>query len=115
MLLSPFAPAVLLQASSGNSGILLLVGQIAAMGLIFWLMILRPQAAQRKKHAELLQALKKGDDVMTVGGIVGKVTAIKELKDKNETHVSIESGTSVVVVERSRIVRVGAETAQPNP
>lgn len=115
MLLSPFMPSALLQASAGSNGMLLLVGQIAAMGLIFWLMILRPQAAQRKKHAELLVSLKKGDDVMTVGGLVGKVTAIKELKERNETHVTIESGSATVVIERSRIVRVGAETAQPAP
>lgn len=113
MLLSPFMPPALLQLAAGNNGMLLLVGQIAAMGLIFWLMILRPQAAQRKKHASLLAGLKKGDDVMTVGGLVGRVSAIKEVKDRNETHVTIETGTSTVVVERSRIVRVGAEVAQP--
>lgn len=113
MLLSPFMPPALLQAApGGGNGMLLLVGQIAAMGLIFWLMILRPQAAQRKKHAELLAALKKGDDVLTVGGLVGRVKELREQKELGETHVTIESGSATVVVERSRIVRVGNVSAQ---
>ncbi len=116
MLLSPFLPTALLQAAApGGNGMTLLLLQLGAMGLIFWFMILRPQAAARKKHAELLAALKKGDDVMTAGGIVGKVTAIKELKDKNETHVTIETGTSSIVVERTRIIRVGGQMAPTGP
>jgi preprotein translocase subunit YajC len=116
MLLSPFLPPVLLQAAgAGSNGMLLLLLQIGAMGLIFWLMILRPQAAARKKHAELLAALKKGDDVMTAGGIVGRVTAIRNVNDGKETHVTIETGASTVVVERSRIIRVGGEMAPTGP
>jgi len=78
---------------------------LLAMGLVFWFLILRPQSQARKKQAALLNALKKGDDVMTVGGIVGIVKDIKEVG--GETRVTVESGTSTVVVERSRIIRVG--------
>lgn len=83
--------------------------QLLAMGLVFWFLILRPQSQARKKQAALLNALKKGDDVMTVGGIVGVVKDIRE--QSGETRVTIETGTSTVVVERSRIVRVGNATA----
>ena len=62
----------------------------------------------RKKHAEILAGLKKGDDVTTAGGIVGKV------KDLKEDRVTIESGTATLVVERGRIVRVG-ESVSPGP
>ena len=57
----------------------------------------------------MLAQLKKNDEVMTSGGIVGKVRDIKEVDvgSAKETRVTIESGTSTVVVERSRIVRVG--------
>ena len=83
--------------------------QLLAMGLVFWFLILRPQSQARKKQAELLNALKKNDDVMTVGGIVGVVKDIKEVN--GETRVTVETGTSTVVVERSRIIRVGNASA----
>ena len=83
--------------------------QLVAMGLVFWFLILRPQSQARKKQAELLNALKKGDDVMTVGGIVG---IVKDIKDVNgETRVTVESGSATVVIERSRILRVGNTSA----
>jgi preprotein translocase subunit YajC len=85
--------------------------QIPLILLVLWFFIIRPQSQARKKHAELLGQLKKGDEVMTVGGIVGVVREIRELKERNETRVTIETGTAQVVVERSRIVRVGGETA----
>ncbi|MEO6066658.1 MAG: preprotein translocase subunit YajC [Gemmatimonadota bacterium] len=86
--------------------ILLIVG-------IFYFLIIRPQGAARKKHAQMLTALKKGDEVMTAGGIVGKVKDVKEVKDKAEWRVTIETGESTVVVERSRIIRVGDTAAPP--
>jgi preprotein translocase subunit YajC len=49
----------------------------------------------------MLSQLKRGDEVMTAGGIIGRV------KDLKEDRITIESGTSSVVVERSRIVKVG--------
>ena len=76
---------------------------------IFYFLIIRPQGAARKKHEELLASLKTGDDVMTAGGLLGKV---KKVEEKNgEWRVTLETGTSTVVVERSRIIKVGDQTA----
>ena len=97
------------QASGSTLGLPVLLFQILAIGVVFYFLIIRPQGQARKKHAEMLSALKKGDDVLTAGGIVGIVKDIKE-KD-GETRVMVESGTATVVVERSRIVRVGGVTA----
>jgi len=87
---------------------------MAAIGLVFYFLILRPSSQARKKHAALLGNLKKNDEVMTSGGIIGKVRDIKEVEVQpgvKETRVTIESGTATVVVERGRIVRVGSESA----
>jgi hypothetical protein len=46
---------------------------------------------------------------------VGIVKDIKEVKDRNETRVTIETGTAQVVVERSRIIRVGNASAPGTP
>lgn len=104
-------------APSGGfgGGLPILLIQVVGIGLVFWFLILRPQAQARKKQAALLDALKKGDDVMTVGGIVGIVRDIKELKDRGEIRVTIETGTAQVVVERSRIIRVGSDSASGTP
>ena len=79
--------------------------QIPAIVAVFYFLIIRPQGQARKKHEALLAGLKKGDEITTSGGIIGKV------KDVKDTRVTIESGESVLVVDRSRIVRVGDTTA----
>jgi preprotein translocase subunit YajC len=108
---------ILQSAPAGGiaGGLPILLIQVVGIGLVFWFLILRPQSQARKKQAELLNALKKGDDVMTVGGIIGIVKDIKELKERGETRVTIETGTAQVVVERSRIIRVGNDSAPGTP
>ncbi|HMU62174.1 MAG TPA: preprotein translocase subunit YajC [Gemmatimonadales bacterium] len=81
--------------------------QIGLIGAVFYFLILRPQSQARKKHADMLAALKKGDEVITSGGLMGKVKSIKDQE------VTLESGESTVVVHRTRIVQVG-DTAAPN-
>lgn len=110
MTLTP-ALFALQQSGSGAGGLPILLFQIVAIGLVFWFLIIRPQASARKKHAELLGQLKKGDEVMTVGGIIGVVKDIREVGEQKETRVTIETGTTQVIVERSRIVRVGNQAA----
>ena len=102
LLASLMAPA----SGSGGSQLGILLFQFGAIILIFYFLLIRPQSIARKKHAALLGGLKKGDDITTAGGIIGRVKDIKEDK------ITIESGTSTLVVERGRIVRVG-ETISP--
>lgn len=87
--------------TSGSAGLTMLILQFGAIIAIFYFLLIRPQSQARKKHAEILSGLKKGDDITTAGGIVGKVRDIKE------DRITIESGTATLVVERSRIIRVG--------
>ena len=106
------------QTQSGSGGGLsILLLQMVAIGLVFYFLILRPSGQARKKHAELLANLKKGDEVMTSGGIIGRVKDIKDVEADGvkETRVTVESGTATVVVERSRIVRIGGASAQSVP
>jgi preprotein translocase YajC subunit len=108
----------MLQAqSTGGGGLSVLVLQMVAIGLVFYFLILRPSGQARKKHAELLSNLKKGDEVMTSGGIIGKVRDIREVESDGvkETRVTVESGTASFIVERSRIVRIGGAAAPSAP
>jgi preprotein translocase subunit YajC len=101
-------------ASSGGSpsvmGLPLIVIQLLGFGAVFYFLILRPQNKAKREHRELLSKLKKGDEIMTAGGIIGRVKEMKdvEIGSTTETRVTVESGTSTLVVERGRIIRVGA-------
>ena len=97
--------ALMAPTDSPASGLTMLLFQVGAIALVFFFLILRPQQQARKKHEELLKALKKGDDIVTVGGVIARV---KEIKDDR---ITIESGGSTLVVERSRIVKVGDQSA----
>lgn len=108
----------MLQGQTGTGGgLTVLLLQMAAIGFVFYFLILRPSSRARKKHAELLSNLKKGDEVMTSGGLIGRVRDIKEVDSDGvkETRVTVETGTATVVVERSRIVRIGSAAAPGAP
>lgn len=97
--------ALMAPTDSPNSGLTMLLLQIGAIAAVFFFFILRPQQQARKKHEELLKNLKKGDEVTTAGGLIGKV------KDIKDDRVTVESGSSTVVIDRARIVRVGDQAA----
>ena len=74
--------------------------------------MIRPQQRQRRQHEERLRNLKRGDEVVTSGGIIGKVMHITEtVKDGKpsatmDDRITIKSDESRLVVERGRIARV---------
>ncbi len=68
---------------------------LAVFGLVFYFMIYRPQAKRVKDQKSLMSALSKGDEVLTQGGIVGKIVKVSEEKDF--ITVSIAEGTEVTV------------------
>jgi preprotein translocase subunit YajC len=85
------------------------------IGIIYFIMI-RPQQRQRKKHEELLNALKRGDEIVTAGGIVGEVIHIRETTTEGggtraDDRITIKSGESRLVVERGRIARINGSAS----
>lgn len=69
--------------------------------LIMYFLMIRPQQKRVKLHREMVANLKKGDQVVTQGGLIGKVTAVRD----DEAEVEIASGVKVRVV-RSTIAQV---------
>ena len=115
-----FALALFIQApAAGRSTLLPFVFQIVAIFAIFYFVMIRPQQKQRKQHEDRLKNLKRGDEVVTAGGIVGEVVHIREVATegattRNDDRVTIKSGESRLVVERGRIARInGAASASP--
>ncbi len=68
---------------------------IIGMVAIFWFLIIRPQMRQQKAHREKIAGVKKGDQIVTTGGIVGKVTRT----DDEYADVEIAQGVKVKVVK----------------
>ncbi|MCX7285646.1 MAG: preprotein translocase subunit YajC [Novosphingobium sp.] len=64
---------------------------LVAMGFIFWFLILRPQMRQQKEHKAKIAAMKKGDMVVTAGGLVGKVIKL------DDHYAELELGPNVKV------------------
>lgn len=86
---------MLLQANAQAApGIVQLLMPFLVMILVFYFILWRPQQAQQKKRQEMLGSLKKGDKVLTVGGVYGEITALKDdhvtlkIADKVEIKVS---------------------------
>ena len=117
-------PAVLaLQFGGGASGNLTpFLVQLAAIFGIFYFLLIRPQQQQKKKHETALKNIKRGDRIVTAGGIIGEVVHVKETAAGEgsasrplEDEVTIKSAESRLIVERGRIARiVGVSTAAPS-
>ncbi|WP_299733225.1 preprotein translocase subunit YajC [uncultured Tateyamaria sp.] len=84
-------------------------GQFIPLLLIFGIMyflLIRPQQKKVKEHAAMVSALRRGDQVVTQGGLIGKVTKVK---DDNEIEVELAEGVKVRVVQ-STIATVLSKT-----
>jgi len=68
-------------APPAQSGGMEMVIMLLVFGLVFYFMIYRPQAKRVKEHKGLMSALSKGDEVLTQGGLVGKITKVSDEKD----------------------------------
>lgn len=87
-------------AGGGQSALLNIVPLIFMFG-IFYFLLIRPQQKRAKEHRALLDTLKKGDQVVTAGGLHGKVSAI------DEAVVTLEVATGVnIKVDKGHIARV---------
>ena len=63
------------------------------MFIVLWFLMIRPQMKKAKEHKSLLETLAKGDEVVTQGGLVGKITKVGD----SYVTVEIATGTEVVV------------------
>jgi preprotein translocase subunit YajC len=93
--------AIVLQAAAPNRGFMILVIYIVSFGLIAWFLLIKPQRRMQQQHQQMLSAVKRNDEVMTEGGIIGIVVHL------TEDRVTIKSGENTrIVVARSKIARI---------
>ena len=93
------------QGGGGLTMILLLVGFF----LIMWLLMIRPEKKRQKKMEEMRNNVSVGDNIVTIGGIMGKVVHV------TDDNVTIESGEDRVRVQFKKTAIGVNESAKPEP
>jgi preprotein translocase subunit YajC len=93
------------QAAGAGGAIASFVPLILIFAIMYFLLI-RPQQKRVKDHAKMVQTLRRGDQIVTQGGIVGKVSKVKE---DGELEVEIAEGVKVRVI-RSTVAQVLTKT-----
>ena len=73
---------------------------LVLMFVVLYFIMIRPQMKRQKEHKAMIEALAKGDEVVTSGGLLGKVSKL------GESYVSIEAGNGELMVQRTAIVQV---------
>jgi len=85
------------EAASPYGSLIMMVGLFAVM----YFVMIRPQMKRQKEHRAMIEALAKGDEVITAGGVLGRVTKL------GDTYLGLEVGNGVELqVQRSAVVQV---------
>jgi preprotein translocase subunit YajC len=87
-------------AAAPEAGFLSFLPLIAMFVVLYFIMI-RPQMKRQKEHKAMIEALAKGDEVVTVGGLMGKITKLGD----SGLHVELAQGVEVQM-QRSAVVQV---------
>lgn len=82
-------------STGGTTAFLVQVAPLLLIFVVFYVLLIRPQQNRMKKHAEKIAATKRGDMVVTGGGLIGKVTKV----DDSEVEIEIASGVKVKAVK----------------
>ena len=83
------------------------------MGLIIYFLIIRPQSKHRKQHDTTIAGLKKGDKILTRGGLYGKIV---NFQGKNDNKVTIDAGSGVKLnISRSYITGLASNSENEKP
>jgi preprotein translocase subunit YajC len=90
------SPAFAQGGPAGGSDFLVQLIPILLMFVIFYFLLFRPQQQRAKQHREMVSNIRRGDTVVTSGGIIGKVTKVK---DENEIEVEIAENTRIRVIK----------------
>jgi len=93
---------------SGTMSFFVQMFPLVAIFVIFYLLLIRPQQRRMKEHQAAISAVQKGDDVVTGGGVLGRVTKVMD----NEAEVEIAQGVRVRVV-KSTLSQVVSRSAKP--
>ena len=90
-----FAQTAAATSTGGTSAFLIQMAPLLFLFVIFWFLIIRPQMRQQKEHRAKIAAMKKGDMVVTAGGLVGKIIKV----DDHYAELELGQGVRVKAVK----------------
>ncbi|HUT24590.1 MAG TPA: preprotein translocase subunit YajC [Sumerlaeia bacterium] len=100
------------QQTPGSGGMTQLLLMFALLGVFMWLIVLRPQKKERQERERKLGALKKGDRVVSIGGVHGKVIDI----DGSQNILTVEVAPKVSIrINRSAVATVHSKESREKP
>ena len=107
------SPLVLAAAAAPSGGAAILVGILPWILIfaIFYLLLIRPQQRRAKQHQAMISAVKKGDEVITAGGLRARVTRVV---DEREIEAEIAPGVKVRVVKSTLSTVIDPKTPAAN-
>ncbi len=95
------ALAILMAPREGGSAGLIFMAQMVLIFVIFYFLLIRPQSKERRRQAAMLEAIKKGDEIVTNGGIIGTVVHV------DQQRLTVRTGENTrVTVDRGRVAHV---------
>lgn len=95
------SPAYAQAASGGTESTLLGLLPLVLMFVVLYFVMIRPQLKRQKEHKAMVEAIAKGDEIVTAGGFLGKISKI------GDTYVSVELASGVEVqMQRTAVVQV---------
>ena len=107
---SIFSPHLIAAAApSGTAAFFVNIFPLLLVFVIFWFLMIRPQQKRMREHQAQIAAVKKGDRVVTGGGLIGKATKVTE----NEVEVEIAQGVRVTAVKSTLTQVVDPKAAKP--
>lgn len=98
----------LLQSTGGTAAALINFLPIVAIGLVFYFLVIAPANKQRKKQQAMIEALKKGDQVLTTGGIYGTIQGV----EPDAVYLKIAENVKVKVARSAISGLVSGDSAQ---
>ena len=91
----------------GNAGAIFMV-QMVLIFAIFYFLLIRPQAKERQRHEQMLAKVKKGDEIVTNGGIIGTIVHV------DEQRLTLRTGENTrITVDRGKIASVLSAKGEP--
>ena len=94
-------------APSTMQGLMSVLPMIVLLVLFMYLMVIRPQSKKAKEHKNLMSSLQKGDEVITIGGILGKIEKISDdlvlISIADNTNITVQKGAIANILPRGTI------------
>jgi preprotein translocase subunit YajC len=107
MLPALFPALALMQPAAGQSPLVGTIGLYVVIFAIFYFVLLRPQQQQRKKHDAEIGGAKRGDEIITTGGVIGEIVHVKPAAADGtpnaDDRITIKSADSRLLIQRGRI------------